>query len=240
IPKNIVDYFAEYLNSVFRLDDDLERFYDNFNLDPISQTFGELRGLRLMKATNAFESLICSICSQNTSVEMWNLTVNCIKRNWGRKYSFRDGGRFFTFPTSKVLVKVNEPKLQACSLGYRSKYILDVSRQVENHRLKLEILRKKGYNDVYEALLKIRGIGPKVGDCFCLYGLGFNEAAPVDRWVSRVVSHLYFDNEPKSDTKIRKFIQKHFDKWAGYAQLYLFHAARTILRDKALGLHEIF
>lgn len=47
------------------------------------------------------------------------------------------------------------------------------------------------YAQARKALTACRGIGPKVADCICLFGLGHREAFPVDTWVRRIVERHY-------------------------------------------------
>jgi len=39
---------------------------------------------------------------------------------------------------------------------------------------------REGYRAAHEQLLELQGVGPKVADCICLFGLGWGEAVPVD------------------------------------------------------------
>ena len=82
------------------------------------------------------------------------------------------------------------------------------------------------YDEAFDLILKMPGVGPKVADCILLYGFGFEEAFPSDVWIKRIVSHLYFDGEEISADKTREFGIEYFGDYAGYAQLYLFHYAR--------------
>ena len=82
-----------------------------------------------------------------------------------------------------------------------------------------------------QALLDLPGVGPKVADCFLLYGLGRLEAAPVDVWIHRIVSELYFKGRKVSRLMTARFLRERFGEWAGYAQLYLFdYARRGVIR----------
>lgn len=237
IRDDIVDYATRYLTSLFRLDDNIELFYSRFKSDPLAISFQTSRGLRIMSATNPFESLICSICSQNTSVERGNSMVTFIKQRWGRKFTFQDNeGELYLFPEPYALAKAKKSEFIKGSLGYRADYVRAASALVSSRYLDLEALGKAGYLQAYDALLEVRGVGPKVADCFCLYGLGFTEAAPIDRWVERAVSHLYFDGCKVGRRVVGEFIRRRFGAWAGYAQLYLFHYWRTKLRNVTTAL----
>ena len=82
------------------------------------------------------------------------------------------------------------------------------------------------YEEAFETILKVPGVGPKVADCILLYGFNFKEAFPSDVWIKRIVSYLYFDGKDISVAKVRDFGMEEFGEYAGYVQLYLFHYAR--------------
>lgn len=39
---------------------------------------------------------------------------------------------------------------------------------------------REGYRHAHEQLLLLQGVGPKVADCVCLFGLGWGESVPID------------------------------------------------------------
>ena len=87
-------------------------------------------------------------------------------------------------------------------------------------------ISKMSYDDAFDTILKLPGVGPKVADCILLYGFNFREAFPSDVWIKRIVSHLYFEGKDIKVPKIREFGMEEFGDYAGYVQLYLFHYAR--------------
>ena len=138
----------QYLRALFRLDDNLEEFYDAFRDDPLVNAFSQLRGLRLMQASNLFESLICSICSQHASVKMWNLMTQLIKRTYGESVTFPDGAVFYSFPKPEKLSAALERDLESiCKIGYRAKYIIAASKHIVEGRLNLNHLRDFPYDE---------------------------------------------------------------------------------------------
>jgi len=111
-------------------------------------------------------------------------------------------------------------------MGYRAKSVVEVSRLVFRGVIRLDQLRECSYEEAMQVLLDLPGVGPKVADCFLLYGLGRLEAAPVDVWIHRIVSELYFKRRKVSRLMTARFLRARFMEWAGYAQLYLFDYAR--------------
>jgi len=227
----IIGQLRKHLGSILGLNDDLNSFYSKFSNEdePLSSTFKKLRGLRLMRGTDLYEALICSILSQNNSVKLWNRTARLMMQYYGRRVSLPDRSSWHLFPEAEVLAKLNPRTLRSkTSMGYRAKPVVLVSRMIVKGELQLTELTKQTYENAMNSLLELPGVGPKVADCFLLYGARRLEAAPVDVWIHRVVSKLYFRGEKVSRLRTARFLRDRYREWAGYAQLYLFDFARRI------------
>jgi len=220
---------TEHIIKVLRLDDDLNAFYGAFDWskgDIVTRTFEPLKGLRLMRANNLFESLISSISTQHNSIALWNKSVKLIRDMYGRAVQLPDGLTIHLFPKPEALASASEQDLERTGVAYRAKYVVEAARRVRDGELSLEELQGHGYETAKRKLMELPGIGPKVADCFLLYGLGKTEAAPVDIWIHRIVRKLYFHGANVSTEKAARFLRERYGSWAGYVQLYLFHYAR--------------
>jgi N-glycosylase/DNA lyase len=225
LAKTVTDHIV----NVLRLRDDLTAFYRTFDSakgDIISKTFPQLIGLRLMRGNNPFESLISSISTQHNSIVLWTKSVKLIRDTFGPPVRLPDGSTIHLFPKPDTLASVREHDLETTGLTYRTKYIIEAARRVRDGELNLEELQRDNYETAKTKLIDLPGIGPKVADCFLLYGLGKTEAAPVDIWIHRIVRKLYFHGANVSTDKVAKFLRERYGPWAGYVQLYLFHYAR--------------
>lgn len=225
----IIGNLIDHVTRVLGLNDDLALFYREFAEDEvISTTFRNLRGLRLMRGTELFKALICSILSQNNSVRLWNRSARLLMKHYGRNVIFLDGSHESLFPQPETLAKLNPRELRLkTSIGYRAKPVVTVSRMIVSGEFDLNKLAGESYENAKGMLLELPGVGPKVADCFLLYGAGRLEAAPVDVWIHRIVSKQYFGGGKVSRMKTAAFLRERFHEWAGYAQLYLFDYART-------------
>ena len=232
------------LTKIYDLDFDLEKFY-RFLLedDKLAPSVDFCNGLRLFIAKDPFECIISSICSANNSIARWTKSIDKIKHNWGQKVEF-DSGTFYGFPSPNQFLDFFETpieeadkdghsyeigcytrNLKSCGVGYRAPYMKNAS-QIIIDEVDINDIFAMDYDEAFNLILKLPGVGPKVADCILLYGFGFEEAFPSDVWIKRIVSHLYFDGEEISADKTRDFGIEHFGDYAGYAQLYLFHYAR--------------
>ncbi|WP_407412248.1 DNA glycosylase [Methanobrevibacter sp.] len=233
------DEAVSKLSYIFDLDFDLDKFYKYLgNHAELAEMSKFCNGLRLFLAHDPFECIISSICSANNSIKRWTKSISQIKCNWGNQH-----GDYYTFPQSNVLLNVYldseeesdlsdisdiescTDNLKNCGVGYRAPYMRKAS-ELFTDEMDLHDISKMSYDEAFESILKVPGVGPKVADCILLYGFNFREAFPSDVWIKRIVSHLYFDGKDISVAKVREFGMEEFGKNAGYVQLYLFHYAR--------------
>ena len=77
-------------------------------------------------------------------------------------------------------------------------------------------------------LMKMQGVGQKVADCILLFSLERREVFPIDVWVERVMSKIYFKelNGKTSKKEILDYAINNFDKNCGIVQQHLFYNIR--------------
>ena len=227
------------LNYIYDLDFDLDRFYKYLqNHAELAEMSEFCNGLRLFLAPNPFECVISSICSANNSIKRWTKSILDIKQKWGNDYN-----GFYTFPDVSTLQNVFlddeeefdltdvddickcKDNLKSCGVGYRAPYMRKAC-EIFTLEMDLSEIPKMSYEEAFETILEVPGVGPKVADCILLYGFNFKQAFPSDVWIKRIVSYLYFDGRDISVSKVREFGMEEFGDYAGYVQLYMFHYAR--------------
>ena len=240
-----LEHLRSRLMEIFGLNDDLNQFYSFLRKDSkLEPTINFCKGLRLFKAHDPFECIISSISSANCSIIRWNRAIKDIKSKWGHECRF-GSEIFYTFPSSQILQRVPEhdleemqrcedqlpenftfkKNLKSCGVGYRAKYIIKAAEMLEN-QINMNNIPQMSYNNAFELMLTLPGVGPKVADCILFYGFGFGRAFPVDVWIGRIVSELYFKGVEIKPLNARIFGMKNYGDYAGYVQLYMFHYAR--------------
>ena len=227
------------LKYIYDLDFDLDKFYKYLkNHVELAEMSNFCNGLRLFLAPDPFECVISSICSANNSILRWTKSISDIKQKWGNRH-----GNYYTFPQSSVLANaflddedefnssniedicMCRNNLKECGVGYRAPYMRRASELV-TLEMNLSEISEMSYDEAFETIMELPGVGPKVADCILLYGFNFREAFPSDVWIKRIVSYLYFDGKDISVSKVRDFGMEEFGDNAGYVQLYMFHYAR--------------
>ena len=120
-------------------------------------------------------------------------------------------------------------------LGYRAKYIKRLCEDACSGALDLAHLSRLGYQDAMDYLQGFYGIGEKVANCICLFGLHHIDAFPVDTWIRKILLREY---APKSrcaesvpQTRLcQELVQENFSCYKGFAgvmQQYIFYYERS-------------
>ena len=233
-----VEYFCEdevntedirrILFYIFDLDYNIMDIYDYLDdNEELNDVYEFNQGLRLYKAQYPYECIISSICSANNSIKRWTKSITDIKREYGEKLVFNNK-EYYVFPEEQVFVNIpdSDDGLKKFGVGYRSKYMLNSTKMILEQPDFHDNINELNYIDAFEKIIELEGVGPKVADCILLYGYNKRQAYPVDVWINRITSHIYFNGQKPSNQKIMSFAQEKFGEYSGYIQLYLFNYAR--------------
>lgn len=212
---------------------DLDRDYGKIKKqlakdDPtMAKAIEEGWGIRILKQ-DVWETLISFIISQNSNIPRIKNCIETICKEYGREIGEYRGEKIYSFPTLQDMAKCKEADLKLCRLGYRAKYIAEGSRQINRDGGSiLDIAESMSDNDVLKYLLNISGVGPKVASCIMLFSMSKLNIFPIDVWVKRVMNRLYSIDEDNI-TAMKDYAEKHFGKYGGIAQQYLFYYIRQI------------
>ena len=222
---------ASMLRDYFRLDDDLDAIYLDINRDNrVADMVNKYPGLRILR-TEPWECLVAFICSANNNIARIHQIMERMSEEFGNPVTLNDETRY-TFPTPADLVEAGEMELRRLGLGFRAPYVDQAAKAVLEGRLDLADLVQMPYPEAKEALMEMKGIGPKIADCIAIFSLEKLEAFPIDVWIRRALAEWYFpDQKTPPDKILLEWAQDHFGRYGGYAQQYLFHGQR--LRKKA-------
>ena len=211
----------------FRDADDLDVIYDSLEADPyLRQAIQRYPGLRITRQNYA-QCVISFVVSANSSIPRIRQNLREICRRFGPTVRF-ENMEFRTFPPPDILAEADISEIKQCGTGYRSAYVREAAAA---------IMAGAGpaglpYMEARRRLCDIPGVGSKVADCILLFSCGYLEAFPLDRWLVRTIHHTYGigDGRPPQshatyDT-IHDMVVERLGPYAGYAQQYLFKAAR--------------
>lgn len=200
IPETSVKYYFDLSTNYAEI---IKAIPEN---DVYLQTAAEqFSGIRILRQ-NLWEVVVSFIISQNNNIPKIKKSIEAMCR-------YTNG----IFPQQFEMSSV---KLENCGLGYRQKY-------VENLNGKDYIPSvNSDYRNALEFYQTFLGIGPKVANCICLYGLHYLEACPIDAWMKRIINIRYNGTIPVWM----------YSKYAGVYQQYCFCYERHLKEANKLIL----
>lgn len=221
--------------------DNMEQIITSISKDKIiKNAIKKYLGLRILRQ-DPFQCFISFIVSSNSNIQKIRFNLEQISKNLGEKVEF-DNKEFYLFPDSKAIANASLKQIKECGLGYRTKFVSDAAKMIEDGKIDFEYLKKCDYFQAKEIIQQVPGIGNKVADCVLLFSLEKFDAFPLDRWMIRILEKYYnerFNLKTKSITEkqyqvLHEKIIDYFGQYAGYAQQFLFKMERENYQKKWL------
>lgn len=204
----------EFWKGYFDLDIDYMSYIEKINPNDTylvnAAEYGS--GIRILRQ-DLWEMIVSFLISQQNNIVRIRRCIQNICEQYGeQRVNFR-GEAYYTFPTPEVLAGITEDALKECNLGYRSKYVVRTARSVVAGEVDLAAIEKMPYKEAKEELLKLFGIGEKVADCICLFGLHHLQAFPIDTHIRQALDAHYK----------RGFPRRRYKGYEGVLQQYIFY-----------------
>lgn len=156
-------------------------------------------GLRILRQ-DVWEMIVTFLLSQNSNIPR-------IRKNLRDLCALTDG----QVPTPQQLAARSEEELRALGVGYRARYLLGAGAFFSQYSP--DDLYALSYSEAHEMLRKCPGIGPKVADCICLFGLHHVDAFPIDTHIRQILKAYYPNGFPL----------ERYRGCAGILQQYMFY-----------------
>lgn len=221
------DYFREYF--------DLTRDYSSIYRSALDEGYDILsksaelgKGVRILNQNKA-ETLISFIVSQNNNIPRIKGILERLCEALGEKKVFGDVV-FYTFPTAEIMAEAPVEFYKSIGLGYRAEYVKSTAELIANG-LDLKCMAKLSTDELKQALVKLKGVGPKVADCVSLFGFHRSDSFPVDTWIEKVYRENFGGNL-KDRNKINLWFTEKFKSNSGYYQQYLFYFKRSLEKSQ--------
>ncbi|MDR2157725.1 MAG: hypothetical protein LBO02_00175 [Holosporaceae bacterium] len=171
-------------------------------------------GVRVLRQ-DLWETIVTFIISQQNNITRIKNIIRRLCEPYGNR-----------FPAPDILEKYTENDFLSLGLGYRAKYLTNISRAATRNDLDFNKLKRMNCSDAIKFLKRFEGIGAKVANCIALFGLHKIEAFPIDVWIKRIIDDYYCGD----------FDASRFSGYAGIVQQYMFFYQRGIgaIKKRAL------
>jgi N-glycosylase/DNA lyase len=205
----------DQVRHIFRLDDDLGEFYENFCVDN-ELNWVRARGAgRLLRSPTVFEDLVKTMCTTNCS---WALTRKMVSNLVDLLGEPHEKTGTASFPTPEAMAAKSEKFFRnEIKAGYRSPYFVELAESVASKKLDPESWLK---SDLPTAELKkeiksVKGIGDYAAENM-LKLLGRYDGLALDSWLRGQFYKKHNASKVCSDKKIEKRYAR-FGEWKGLA-----------------------
>ena len=243
---NVLEYkshsgadLSEMLRSYFRLDDPIDKIYDDLASrdNRVCKLISDYPWLRVLRQPDPWECTVSYICAARSHISTVPKRVEAIAKI-GQPVELSGDVRFI-FPTPEMVLKAGVERLERLQLGTeeirlgqigrtpRAEVILTAAKLKTRDKPYLHELVQSdvSYGKTILRLMGCNGIGPKTANCIALFALNKSKAFPVDRWIRRAV-RSYFPELTLWDEAVVHWAQDYFSSNAGYANQFLFYAER--------------
>lgn len=211
-------YFANY----FDLDFDYSQAKNRLRVVPqLLDAINAGGGIRVCKA-DPVEMIFEFIISANNNIKRIQQIVNKLCEIGDEKESIV--GKYKAFPTINQLKNMPLDWFETLGAGYRAKYLFETSQYLSG--VDISSIQNLSSEELYQWLLNLKGVGPKVASCILLFGFSRREYFPVDTWVEQVYNNHFYQGK-KSRKQIQHYFQNMFGDLSGIAQQYLFNMERS-------------
>ena len=203
--------FERFWRQYFDLDEDYGKVKDKISsrdryLQEAARFGGGIRILR----QDLWEMIASFLISQQNNIVRIRRCIRNLCEAYGQKLEGENGKVFYGFPAPESLGQLPEDALKACNLGYRSKYVVRTAKDIAQGRICLDRIREMPYHKAKKELLGLYGVGEKVADCICLFGLHHLDAFPVDTHIRQALEAHYTKGFPKTSYRGCKGIMQQY------------------------------
>lgn len=152
-------------------------------------------GIRILKQ-DLWEVMVSFMISQNNNISRIRSSIRLLCREFGRqlpKPGLEGEEFYFTFPTPEELSRASAEDFASLGLGYRAKYMKVLAERMKDGGLAelRSLLTAAQDEEARELLVTYYGIGRKVADCICLFGLHRTDMFPVDTHIKKIIDRHY-------------------------------------------------
>jgi DNA-3-methyladenine glycosylase II len=214
----------QQVSHMFEVSLNLDAIAAHFETMPeMAMLFAMHRGLRRVLDADPFESLVRTIIGQQLNVSFAATLTDRLVAYAGEPISGTEG--LFAFPTAGHLVGHSVEAFMAMSFSRRkAEYILGIAQVVHEGKLDLRNVGRAPEEDVFSALLPLRGIGKWSVECLLLFAYGRMDMIPAgDIGVRNAIRNLYHLTTQPEETMVRDMAEA-WAPYRSYATYYLWQS----------------
>jgi DNA-3-methyladenine glycosylase II len=194
--------------------------HEHFSQTDLQEIFQAHYGTPLVLDFDPYSSIIRCIIHQQLNLSFaFKLTERFV-----HTYGFQQEGVWFHPLPDKIATLAIEDLRALQFSGRKAEYTIGVSRKIIDGELDLDTLQEKSEEEIFEQLIKLKGIGPWTIQNLLLFGYGKPNLFPAaDIGIQNALKKLYkLDRKPTLEEMNQYKIS--WEPYLSYASLYLWRS----------------
>jgi DNA-3-methyladenine glycosylase II len=212
------------ISEIFQWDLSLIPINKHFGQTDLKEIFTQFYGTPLVLDFDPFSSIIkCIIHQQLNMTFAYTLTDRLVKN-----FGYNIDGVWF-FPQPEALANITVARLRELQFSTRkAEYVIDLAKAVSEGSLNLQKIKDLSDEEIFETMIKIRGIGKWTIENFLLFGLGRPNLFPMaDIGIQNALKKLYQLEKKPTFEEMEQYKQG-WEPYLSYASLYLWRSIENL------------
>ncbi len=206
--------------AIFQWNVPLKKINQHFENTDLHGLFQEHRGTPLILDFDPFSCLIKCIIHQQLNLKFaYTLTERFVKT-----FGFEMDGVWF-YPSPDKIAGLTVEQLRSLQFsGRKAEYVIGIAQAAAEGSLDFGQIKNSSDEEIFQTLIKIRGIGGWTIQNFLLFGLGRPNLFPIaDIGIQNALKKLYKLEQKPDLEQIEKYKQG-WEPYLSYAALYLWRS----------------
>ncbi|WP_264805011.1 DNA-3-methyladenine glycosylase family protein [Cytobacillus sp. NCCP-133] len=211
---------AERLTEIFQWHFPLETIHQYFQNTDLKPIFDEHYGTPVVLDFDPYGCLLKCIIHQQLNLAF----AHTLTERFVKTYGFQEEGAWF-YPLPETVAALTVENLRELQFsGRKAEYVIGIAKEAASGNLDFKELKSLTDEEIYDKLIKLRGVGPWTVQNFLMFGLGRPNLFPVaDIGIQNALKKLYQLEEKPTREDMEKF-SKSWDPYLSYASLYLWRS----------------
>jgi DNA-3-methyladenine glycosylase II len=210
----------ERLGEVFQWHTELETIHQHFQNTDLKELFNQHYGTPIVLDFDPYNCLLKCIIHQQLNLSFAHTLTERFVKTFGFE---KNGVWFYPLPETVAELKVEDLRELQFS-GRKAEYTIGIAKAITSGDLNFEELKNKSDQEVFDQLIKLRGVGPWTVQNFLMFGFGRPNLFPLaDIGIQNALKKRY-ELEAKPTLEEMETFSKGWEPYLSYASLYLWRS----------------
>lgn len=220
IEESLQEKAIDRLGEIFQWNTPLETIHQHFQHTDLKGIFDQHYGTPIVLDFDPYNCLLKCIIHQQLNLSFAHTLTERFVKTFGFE---KNGVWFYPLPETVAELKVEDLRELQFS-GRKAEYTIGIAKEITSGNLNFEELKYKSDEEVFDQLIKLRGVGPWTVQNFLMFGFGRQNLFPMaDIGIQNALKKQY-QLEAKPTLQEMESFSKGWDPYLSYASLYLWRS----------------